>query len=634
MAELFRKTSLEKLSSPEQLDRAIVITPPSFWIALAGGFVIVVGVLIWAVFGKIPVNVDTQGIYLSGDGTRSVYGEVNGIVTEIQVKQGEQIKEGDVVAVVGGGEISNQIEKLGKRMEDVQRVTLNSTSDIVTADNKNLLDIKDERTGLLNSYNQTKDTLDKKKQELTSEKKKAEDLKQQLDHSKDKYYNALNHTGNSDVEIAYSDAQSELSICQSSYSAAEQMAEQALSVVEQVQAEYHAALTTCNSLESSVQSAKNAYDSIRENYENQKSEIQELVESGASQESIDSAQSILESLEEQKNQAYALYSQEEEKSSSARQSLDALDEQLSNAVNAKNRADEELYAAQVNLNTAKNNYQIASNNYSAEMNSRSANSAQQSITGNEYTQLASDYAVQKNKVESLEQTIESLEQQALSEKDAVDAQMQKIRSSFESTKASILSELQTQMDQHTENLKKYEIVSTQEGVVQEVVAVTGSMVGAGSEIIKVKQGSENQKEALCYMAIGNGKKVVPGMEVMIYPTTVNKQEYGHMTGIVESVASYVTSQEEMKKRLGDDTLVQSFLSQGPVVEVTCSLAEDSDTVSGYAWSSKKGKDVYLADGTMLEASIITERKAPITMVIPLLKELFTESVSSRAEEAQ
>ena len=634
MAELFRKTSLEKLSSPEQLDRAIVITPPSFWIALAGGFVIVVGVLIWAVFGKIPVNVDTQGIYLSGDGTRSVYGEVNGIVTEIQVKQGEQIKEGDVVAVVGGGEISNQIENLGKKMEDVQRVTLNSTSDIVTADNKSLLDIKAERTGLLDSYNQTKDTLNKKKQELVSEKKKAEDLKQQLDHSKDMYYNALNNTGNSGVEIAYSDAQSELSICQSSYSAAEQMAEQALSAVEQVQAEYHAVLTTCNSLESSVQSAKNAYDSTKENYENQKSEIQELVESGASQESIDSAQSILESLEEQKNQAYALYSQEEEKLSSARQSLDALDEQLSNAVNAKNRADEELYAAQVNLNTAKNNYQIASNNYSAEMNSRSANSAQQSITGNEYTQLASDYAVQKNKVESLEQTIESLEQQALSEKDAVDAQMQKIRSSFESTKASILSELQTQMDQHTENLKKYEIVSTQEGVVQEVDAVTGSMVGAGSEIIKVKQGSENQKEALCYMAIGNGKKVVPGMEVMIYPTTVNKQEYGHMTGIVESVASYVTSQEEMKKRLGDDTLVQSFLSQGPVVEVTCSLAEDSDTVSGYAWSSKKGKDVYLADGTMLEASIITERKAPITMVIPLLKELFTESVSSRAEEAQ
>ena len=53
---------------------------------------------------------------------------------------------------------------------------------------------------------------------------------------------------------------------------------------------------------------------------------------------------------------------------------------------------------------------------------------------------------------------------------------------------------------------------------------------------------------------------------------------------------------------------------------------------GYAWSSKKGKDVYLADGTMLEASIVVEKKAPITMVIPLLKSMFTESVSTAEVE--
>ena len=33
MSDLFRKSAIEKLSSPEQLDKAIVITPPSFWIA-------------------------------------------------------------------------------------------------------------------------------------------------------------------------------------------------------------------------------------------------------------------------------------------------------------------------------------------------------------------------------------------------------------------------------------------------------------------------------------------------------------------------------------------------------------------------------------------------------------------------
>ena len=29
MSDLFRKSAIEKLSSPEQLDKAIVITPPS-----------------------------------------------------------------------------------------------------------------------------------------------------------------------------------------------------------------------------------------------------------------------------------------------------------------------------------------------------------------------------------------------------------------------------------------------------------------------------------------------------------------------------------------------------------------------------------------------------------------------------
>lgn len=54
MKDLFRKTSLEKLSSPEQLDKMIVITPPSFWVALTGAGLMIVDVLVWAIFGRLP----------------------------------------------------------------------------------------------------------------------------------------------------------------------------------------------------------------------------------------------------------------------------------------------------------------------------------------------------------------------------------------------------------------------------------------------------------------------------------------------------------------------------------------------------------------------------------------------------
>ena len=48
MADLFRKSLLEKLSSPEQLDKMIVITPPRFWIAMAGAGLMIGAALIWS----------------------------------------------------------------------------------------------------------------------------------------------------------------------------------------------------------------------------------------------------------------------------------------------------------------------------------------------------------------------------------------------------------------------------------------------------------------------------------------------------------------------------------------------------------------------------------------------------------
>lgn len=62
MKDLFRKTSLEKLSSPEQLDKMIVITPPSFWIALTGAGLMIVAVClgyIWQTSGIIKNHIFT-----------------------------------------------------------------------------------------------------------------------------------------------------------------------------------------------------------------------------------------------------------------------------------------------------------------------------------------------------------------------------------------------------------------------------------------------------------------------------------------------------------------------------------------------------------------------------------------------
>ncbi len=56
---IFRQKSLERITSPEQLDDYIKVTTPSVWLILFATLLLIFGTLFWAVFGKIQVNTDT-----------------------------------------------------------------------------------------------------------------------------------------------------------------------------------------------------------------------------------------------------------------------------------------------------------------------------------------------------------------------------------------------------------------------------------------------------------------------------------------------------------------------------------------------------------------------------------------------
>ena len=64
MNDIFRKTALDKISSPDQLDQVIVITPPGFFIAMLGAGIMLLTTLIWSIFGRIPVSISANGMVL------------------------------------------------------------------------------------------------------------------------------------------------------------------------------------------------------------------------------------------------------------------------------------------------------------------------------------------------------------------------------------------------------------------------------------------------------------------------------------------------------------------------------------------------------------------------------------------
>lgn len=97
MADLYRKSSLERMSNFEQLDRALKVTSPMSWIALLGITLIIVVSVIWSFVGTIPETVTAKGIVSSVVGSNSIYTEDAGTVVSLKVRSGDEVHLGDAV---------------------------------------------------------------------------------------------------------------------------------------------------------------------------------------------------------------------------------------------------------------------------------------------------------------------------------------------------------------------------------------------------------------------------------------------------------------------------------------------------------------------------------------------------------
>lgn len=65
--KLFRSASIERVNSPEQLNEYIRVADPGVWLVLAAVAVLLLGVVIWGVFGTVETTVET-GVSVSAGG--------------------------------------------------------------------------------------------------------------------------------------------------------------------------------------------------------------------------------------------------------------------------------------------------------------------------------------------------------------------------------------------------------------------------------------------------------------------------------------------------------------------------------------------------------------------------------------
>lgn len=215
--------------------------------------------------------------------------------------------------------------------------------------------------------------------------------------------------------------------------------------------------------------------------------------------------------------------------------------ELDAAETAKKNYQEDVDYYSSQKNAADKAYEIAKTDYLNSIASVELGQMNQAQLSNTYNLALSKYNSEQSKLNNLEDTKLQLEVQVKNERQLTEKQIKTIYEQFEATKVSIINQLNMECKQYKEQLEKCTIESSVSGKVSDITIVSGSAINQGSELVKVQQGDRKDNVIVCYVALDSGKKITEGMKVLIYPTTVNKQEYGHMEATVESVDSYVSS---------------------------------------------------------------------------------------------
>ena len=148
-SRIFRKVALERLSSPEQLDQLMRITTPAGWLTLLALGTLLACAVVWGFWGSIPTRLEGNGILMKSGGIYSISSQDAGRVKSLLCGPGDEVRAGEIVALIGQLNTLDQIAEAQKKLEQAQ-IKHKQTMDFTVAELRlNKQSIKQQRENLV-----------------------------------------------------------------------------------------------------------------------------------------------------------------------------------------------------------------------------------------------------------------------------------------------------------------------------------------------------------------------------------------------------------------------------------------------------------------------------------------------------
>lgn len=145
-----------------------------------------------------------------------------------------------------------------------------------------------------------------------------------------------------------------------------------------------------------------------------------------------------------------------------------------------------------------------------------------------------------------------------------------------------------------------------------------ALVSAGQKLLVIETG-DGRLEALLYVPADAGKQIRPGMEVRLSPSFAKKEEYGSLVGTVIKVDGLPQTEAAIAERISNKDLAHQFTREGAPLQVEIRLLKGPAGPESYDWTSRRGQEIDLTSGTLLEGQVTVRTGRPIALVVPAIR---------------
>lgn len=153
------------------------------------------------------------------------------------------------------------------------------------------------------------------------------------------------------------------------------------------------------------------------------------------------------------------------------------------------------------------------------------------------------------------------------------------------------------------------------GTVATVLVRAGGITDRGTALLTVEP-SGSAAVVVAFVPAGPGKRIQPGMPARISLASAPSSQFGTLEGRVEAVSPVPVSPERVTLIVGGNlSLADYFLTGGPILELTVSLARDPTTPSGYAWTTGEGPPTAVSLGTLAQVAVIVSDATPVQRIL-------------------